>query len=156
MPQLPSGKHIALYPDSLYEILEEAFSGIKVHELMSINKHEDLFKYVEVLYFRIQSEDEEREERYFSFSLVPPEGLMPYSSGYNLITIQEELKNWEYCDQKAFIDFLNSKRTEHFFHEIISMVQQCQEQLLKQPTTLQGMLATWWKLGIHPLQDKIE
>lgn len=153
MPQLPSGKHIGLYPNPLHEILEEAYNGFKVHELMMIKQQEDLFQYIEVLYFKLKEESEFRDDRYFSFSVVPPEELMPYPSGFNLISIQDELKNWEDRDKKSFVNFLNSKRTEHFFEEIIQTVQDVQNELLDNPTTLQGILATWWKLGIHPLQD---
>jgi hypothetical protein len=119
-----------------------------------IQKPQDLFSYIEVLYFKLRKDSKLREDKYFTFSMVPPEELMPYPSGYNLITIQNEIKNWEYCDQKAFIDFLNSKRTENFLNKLTHTVEEVRNQLLDNPSSLQGMLATWWKLGCHPLQGE--
>ncbi len=152
MPQLPSGKHIALDPSPLQNIITEAYEGLKVHELMAIENTPQLFSHIKVLYFR--PTEESSSMSLAAFSIVPPDGLEPYDSGYNLASIKNEVETWGNSDQKAFIDFLNETRTNRFLEELLEIVSKYQEQLTDQPTTLQGMIALWWKLGIHPLQEE--
>lgn len=50
--------------------------------------------------------------------------------------------------------FLNAERMDKFLSSVLEAVKEKPRERLEQPTTLQGMLATWWKLGIHPLRDE--
>lgn len=154
MPQLPSGRHVGLNPSPLVDVLENAYNKWGAHELMAIESINHLFAYIRVLYFKAEQGYGTNGTGYQTFSLVPSDELTPYDSGYNLITIQDEMENWDYCDKKAFIDFLNEKRTNNFLENTLNKVREAQNELLDQPTTLQGMLATWWKLGCHPLQNE--
>lgn len=152
MPQLPSGKHFALDPSPLQKVVSEAYDGLAAHELMAIENIDQLFSHINVLYFR-PAEETPYSLPFAKFSIVPPDGLEPYFSGFNLISIQDEFDSWDHEDQKAFVKFLNEKRTNNFLEDLLETVKEYQGQLTKHPSTLQGMLALWWKLGIHPLQD---
>lgn len=153
MPQLPSGKHIALDPSPLQKVISEAYGGIKVHELMEVESVDKLFAHIGVLYFRPAKEKEKENLPLADFSIVPPYGLEAYHSGFNLVSIRDEVGSWEHEDQKAFVAFLNEDRTNKFFENILDSVKSFQSELAEHPGTLQGMLALWWKLGIHPLQE---
>ncbi len=156
MPQLPSGRHIALDPSPIQEIITKAFdSGFGVHGLMAIETIEHLYSHIDILFFRPRADNNDASVSLANFSLVTPDELEPYRSGYNLISIQDEFNQWSYADQKAFLNFLNEKRTNHFLGEILETVRKYQEELLEEPTSLQGLLATWWKMGCHPLQDEL-
>lgn len=152
MPKLPSGRHVGLDSSPLEKIVYEAYHGIEPHELMAIDSIPCIFSHINVLFFRPS-----RTNEYLLLSeesITPQDKLESYFSGFNLISIKSELKNWCYEDQQAFIDFLNEPRTNNFFESLLKEIISYQVKLTEQPTTTQGMLALWWKLGIHPLQDE--
>ena len=151
MPQLPSGRHIALDPSPLQQVIEDAYEGLAAHELMAIDRLEKLFAYIDVLYFRPGQLDTDLQLA--NFSIVPPDGLEPYASGFNVVSIQREVESWREEDKKAFVRFLNSQRVNEFLVSLMEAVNERKSQLTDNPQTLQGMLALWWKLGIHPLQQ---
>jgi hypothetical protein len=152
MPCLPSGLHFAIDPSPLSQLVEGALQGAFVHELMAIKDCGDIFRHIDVLYFKQRAEDP-GEYRFAAESIARPEGLEPYPSGFTLLSISGEVKKWSEADRSAFIDFLNEDRTEEFFKSLIRSVEEAQKNLLSHPGTLPGMLATWWKLGCHPLQE---
>ena len=152
MPQLPSGKHLGLDPSPLQKVVSDAYGGLKTHELMAIENIEQLFSHINVLYYR-PIEEARSNIPLAKFSTVPPDGLESYFSGFNLVSIKNELDSWSGGDQKAFIEFLNEKRTNRFLEGLLETVKRYQNELMEHPSTLQGMLALWWKLGIHPLQE---
>ena len=152
MPQLPSGKHFALDPSPLQKIISDAYDGLKAHELMAIENIEQLFSHINIMYFRPAKEARDNLPL-AKFSIVPPDDLEPYFSGFNLISIKDEFDSWCHEDQKAFAEFLNEKRTNSYLEGLLETVKEYQDQLTENPSTLQGMLALWWKLGIHPLQE---
>lgn len=154
MPQLPSGKHVALDPSPLQEVITEAFEGIKVQELMSIESTAQLFSHINILYFRPTAQNSSLPLA--KYSIVPPEGFETYFSGFNLISIKNEVDSWPPGDQQALIQFLNEERTNGFLEGLLSTVKEYQTKLSDHPTTLQGLMALWWKLGVHPLQNEDE
>lgn len=151
MPQLPSGRHVALDPSPLQDLVSSAYSKISTHELMEIESTNQLFSYINILYFL--PKDNNSKLSLATFSMGLPEGLAPYYSGFNLVTIKNEMNNWVEKDKKAFISFLNETRTNLFLENILQTIQKYQNELMEHPHSLQGMLAQWWKLGIHPLQE---
>jgi len=153
MPQLPSGLHFAFNPGSLNRLIKDATKGILVHKLMAIETADDLFEYIDIFYFRPKSE-QYKEWEYTVWSTVPPQDLEAYPSGFNLISIQSEFDKWDKKDQRVFLRFLNSRRTDKYLNGILETIIKDQEAFLKQPSTLPGLLATWWKAGCHPLQDE--
>jgi len=152
MPQLPSGLHIALDSSPIQTLLDNAIKGFKTHELMAIESIDQLFSHIDILYFRSRK-DKSKEILLATFSMVPPENLEPYQSGYNLKTIKEEFDKWDNQDQRAFLDFLNEKRINNQLECLLDAIKKCQQYLLEHPDSIQGLLATWWKLGCHPLQE---
>ena len=86
-------------------------------------------------------------------SNLPPAALEPYPSGFNLVTIKPIVDAWPPTDQAAFLAFLRSDRTSRYMDSLLAAVRKAQGVLLDNPATLSGLLATWWNLGIHPLQE---
>jgi len=120
---------------------------------MAIETAEDLFEYIDIFYFRPKSEHY-KEWEYAEWSTIPPQDLEAYTSGFNLISIQSEFDKWDKKDQRAFLRFLNSRRTDKYLNGILETIIKNKEAFIKKPSTLQGLLATWWKAGCHPLQDE--
>jgi hypothetical protein len=152
MPQLPSGLHFALDPRPIDKVIEDAYRSAFVHVLMAIKGPEDLFRHVDVLYFRPTSPEGEVRE-YSSDSGSAPEGLEPYPSGYNLITIKQHYDQWSKEDQEAFVAFLDAPMILTMFDEMLDSVKKSQQHLLANPGSTAGLFATWWKEGVHPLQE---
>jgi len=141
MPCLPSGLHFAIDPSPLQQLVEDAFQGTSVHQLMAIKDCSDLFGHINILYFKQRAEDS-RGYQFAGESIAPPEGLEPYPSGFTLLSISGEVKKWSEADRSAFIDFLNEERTEEYFKSLIRSLEEAQKTLLSHPGTLPGLLAT--------------
>jgi hypothetical protein len=56
MPWLPSGLHFAIDPSPLSQVVEGALQGAFVHELMAIKDCGDIFRHIDVLYFKQRAE----------------------------------------------------------------------------------------------------
>jgi hypothetical protein len=52
------------------------------------------------------------------------------------------------------LTFLREPRTHNYLEGLLREVREVQDIILKNPSTLPGLLATWWTLGVHPLQDE--
>lgn len=152
MPQLPSGRHFAIDTAPLQKILDDAQTAGGVHHLMNIDSIPKLFQHIEVLYFRPIGETP-TDWTYCDDSIPRPTGFEPYPSGFNLETIRSEYATWDAADQAAFVAFLNEERVSRYFEHSLSVIREHQERLLQVPSSLPGLLATWWKLGCHPLQE---
>ena len=152
MPQLPSGRHIDLDPSPLVKLIENANSGIFVHDLMAIKHPEDALQHVGVLYYRPKKEDGS-DLPMAKHSSLPPADLKPYPSSFNLVTIKATVDTWPPEDRAAFLQFLCAEKTSHYMDSLLPAVRRAQGVLLENPSTLPGLLATWWNLGIHTLQD---
>ena len=151
MPKLPSGRQISLDPSPLQKVVKDAVEGLGTHRLMVLESFGDLFEHIRVLYFKSTTR-EDNQKILSKFSLPLPEDLEPYDSGFSLLSIKSEFDTWDEADKTAFLDFLNSDRTDKFLNSILEEIQFHQKSLLGQ-STLQGLMATWWKLGVHPLQS---
>lgn len=155
MPQLPSGLHFAIVFESLQKLIDQSSQPSAVHHLMAIQKLTDLFPYADVLYFR-RSDPSLPAQPPTEGSDALPTGLTPYHSGFNLATIRREAEKWSAEDREKFAAFLDEPRMREYFQEALAVVQDQQKRLLAQPSTPAGLMATWWKLGCHPLQDSPE
>ncbi len=153
MPQLPSGRHIGLDPAPLAKMVSDAEAGKFVLDLMAIKHPEDALRRIGVLYFRPKVESD-RGMSLSELSNLPPEDLEPYPSGFNVVTIKSEFDQWSPEDQSAFIEFLRADRTSRFMDSVLAAIRKAQDRLVDNPSTLPGLLATWWNLGIHPLQEE--
>lgn len=152
MPQLPSGQHIGLDPSPLQSIVNNAYDGIQAHELMAIETMDQLFKHINILFYRANDNGNDGYSL-SELSIKAPDGFIAYESGYNLVTIKGVFDQWGQKDQCAFLEFLNESRTNSFFEAIFESIVKYQKGLTDNPSTLQGLLAMWWKLGVHPLQE---
>lgn len=153
MPQLPSGRHFALDPAPLAELVRQVQQGKFVHALMALKTQEDAFGHIGVLYFRPRS-GPGGVSVFADQSGIPPDQLEHYPSGFNLVTIQHELARWSADDRNAFLAFLREKRVHEYLEGLLEAIREAQGRLLDNPSTLPGLLATWWALGVHPLQDE--
>ena len=152
MPQLPSGKHIAIQANGFDSLYDAAFNGTQAHKLMQIQSIEDLYPYIEVIYF-VQDIKQQRDDNN-TVADTYPAGLRPAPSGYSLVSIQPECRCWSRQDRKAFEEYLESARMQAFFAALLEDVKQKQENLIKEGPELGRFLALCWITNCHPLQEE--
>lgn len=155
MPQLPSGFHFAIDPSPVLDLIEKYVNSPYGHHLMQIEHLGHLFDHVDVHFFRPRA-DAGVATQYAETSNLPPEQLEPYRSGYTLRTIKELYDTWPANDQLAFDAFLDQPRTRAFLQQYLDEVARAKQHLLSQFPALPGVIAHWWKLGCHPLQEDYE
>ena len=105
MPQLPSGRHVAL---SNVRLLAEADRYGRCGEPASIARIEtadDLRSWLDVLYFRPRAGTDAAQASAGDL----PDGLEPYASGLTLSSIDRNDANWSNDDREAFLRYLASE-----------------------------------------------
>lgn len=156
MPQLPSGKHIALHDGSLRGLYQAVGDGLGVHELMAITEADHLWRFIDVIYYRDRGAMAYRDAAPAAGSLPAPPGLEPYPSGYTVAGIGDELRSWPLQDQEAFAEFLVSERTSGYLRSLLDQVTAMQKDVLEHGNLLQRTQAGWWVAGVHPLQPGVD
>lgn len=154
MPQLPGGRHIAVKADSLFALCDDAQRGFRVHELMSIESSEQLMNYIDVIFFKAAGTDYKQPQTARG-SNAPPEGLVPYRSGYTVISIQDKLGEWIKEDRAAFLDFISDPRTQEYFNQLLIELEKYKQRLFKHGNLVTRIQIGWWKTGCHPLQPDV-
>ena len=144
MARLPSGRHFALDSSPLQSLVDGAQSGLGVHRLMNLDNTKKLYEHINILYFRQSNQRSNLELS--KFSVVPPDGYEAYASGFNLMTIEDELGSWSAEDQAAFVRFLDTKRVSKFLESLIEEIVLSLGGLVLSVTTL---LPAWRRLRRH-------
>lgn len=119
---------------------------------MNLDNTKKLYEHINILYFRQSNQRSNLELS--KFSVVPPDGYEAYASGFNLMTIEDELGSWSAEDQAAFVRFLDTKRVSKFLESLIEEIDEPRTELTNSPLTIPGVRALWWKRGIHLLQQE--
>jgi len=151
MPQLPSGRHVAVNAEPIQALIDKAYETVPPAAFLAIKSRLDLLPYIKVIYLREASGGDIVQEHMAS-QPVPP-GMEAYDSGYNLLNIKDEVQSWSREDQEAFMDFLNSERFETFLDGVFQTVQKVRTELQEHGTFLQQVASYWWQAGVHPAQD---
>lgn len=150
MPQLPSGRHIALGLEPLNELVDRARTSQFVTELLLIVKPAHLLPYVELIHLEPHNGDN---VQLMVGSQPMPGELRQVRTGVTLATWLEAARDWSNDDQQAFRAFLSSPRVARLFEETLTWVHTRKEELKQHPDPLvQWQVMTWLK-GCHPLQD---
>lgn len=110
MPQLPSGLHFALVPGLIDYYMDQAHKGLDDKGLLKAQSVLDLFEFVRVDYFRKRTPDDEPSDAIAVEGGAPlPEDLLPYYSGFTLLSIRQEFLKWSDADRKEFWEFVTTK-----------------------------------------------
>ena len=154
MPQLPSGRHIAVHLAPLGDLLKSANEPSNVHLIMALTTVEHLAPYISICYLEpkataitLSSEQEFQKDA----QPRPPE-MVVVESGLTLAQFDELSANWSKADVDAFHEFLET-RCQSLFTRGLEEVQQVRQWLLIESGGLTRMLALWYKAGIHPCQE---
>ena len=150
MPQLPSGRHIAIGLDPLNRLIDGIKDNPYVTDLLAIETREHLYRYVELLYL---AEDPTAATPDYAQRSVPVSAdLKPSPSGYTLADLGNEVESWSTADQHALADFLQSDRVLAYLDDTLASVQAAKRRLINDPRFSVRSQAAFWLGGAHPLQ----
>lgn len=153
MPQLPSGRQVAVTFAPLTELLKAADSPFNSHKIMAIEQARDLWPYLSVLFLVPEADAADAPAAAFRDDALPrPPGLMPVDSGFRLSDWDALTQDWSGDDRAAMREFLET-RAACLFDEGLELVRTTQRALLAAPGTMAGAFAIMWQQGCHPLQD---
>lgn len=155
MPQLPSGRQVAISPAPLVALLDAANQPGNIHKILAIQSAQDLEQYIDVLFFIAEDETCEpvMQVAYRDEALPRPPGMVPVSSGHTLAAWGALTANWSDEDKVAMHDFLDT-RAAPALNEYLEAVTKVQTHLRGADDFLTKTLTLWWDAGIHPAQEE--
>lgn len=155
MPQLPSGRQVAINPTDLEILVENADNPANVHRLMAIQSETDLYPYVNVLYLLPEAEALGRAMNleFRNDALPRPPGLALVASGFTLSDWDALTAEWTDDDRVAFRQFLET-RCKSILAGWLQLVRDVQRTLPQSASFTTRILAGWWLAGIHPAQEE--
>lgn len=156
MPQLPSGRHVAIDPYRLAALLDDASNPANIHKILAIDSLSKMMNWFEVVYFVTPEEanGDGVETELGAGSLTPPPGLVALRTGCPLSRWEALAVDWSEEDRAAMRSFLTEPRIEDYMEHRLSVVRQQQQNLLSSDKFTVRLLAGWWMAGIHPAQEE--
>jgi hypothetical protein len=154
MPQLPSGRHVAIDPTPFLELAKDIDNPFNAHKIMAIQSWPDLWPWLElqILVPEADASEEDRRRAAEQKPLGPP-GLIATYPGTRLDKWRAFTTGWSEADIQAIQDLLDHRAKKHF-QKHLDHAKQLQAVLLENPDTLAEVLAHLWKAECHPLQTE--
>ena len=155
MPQLPSGRHIAIHLSLLDDLLKAADEPCNVHRIMVLTTIEDLAPYVSICYLEPKSSaiNQSSEQEFQNDALPRPPEMVVVESGFSLAQFDELSVDWSHEDIAAFQEFLEV-RCHELFERGLKETELVRQWLINESGGLLRMLALWHKAGVHPCQEE--
>ena len=160
MPQLPSGRQVAIICQNILEMAELNAQTVDRYPIHRVKTVEDLWPLVDVVFFRVAPDFQPTATTYHEHTqnLEELAELEPYLSGFTLATIGEKLQHWSAADQQAFTAFLQTERVQAHLQEVLARVLESQRLKPKAhiPPGLFGKLSgdevmdMFWELSQRP------
>lgn len=150
MPQLPSGRHVAIQATPLFALMERALQGGVITRLLRIEHIEQLWPYVDVMYFL--ELPGVSPVNVAPGGLPVPSDLEPYASGCTLATIGSELTGWSEADREAFDAYVASERVQVHLAALLREVTDLLDRLAREGEFETRLQALMWKTHCHPVQ----
>jgi hypothetical protein len=155
MPQLPSGRNVAIHLNLLNILLTAADRPDNVHQVMGLTTIESLKPYASVIYLVPESECQEEvlEISFRDDALPRPSGYVTIESGYSLDQFDVFSSDWSDEDKQSFQEFISSRGLP-LFQSGLKAVDQVRQWLLNEAEPTLRILAHWHVAGIHPCQTE--
>jgi len=151
--------HIALSARPLDDLIEQASTNaFMVHRLMQLTEPKHFWPYLAVMFFRPAAGGGAAEGvgaagAWPGTATAPPADLEPYDSGYTLATIGELCAQWPADDRAAFEDWLKGPGFALLMQDCEEAATAAKEGLRSNVQSLPGLMAAFWRMGAHPLQE---
>jgi hypothetical protein len=154
MPMLPSGRHVAVDPAPLRELLSDPANAFNAHRIMAIRSVDDLFPWLSLIELVPAAKGAPANASAVAgVSASLPPGLVPRPTGRRLSDWRAEARAWTESDRTAMAQFIDERIRPHYAATLAG-VHRSQEAMLASTHSLAGDLARMWQNGAHPLQDE--
>ena len=123
MPQLPSGRHVAIHAGPFEHLMQKVSEFALMREIVQMETISDVLAFVDVI-FLVKSAIESNDSSEYSLaddSFTPPPGFIALNSGFKLSDWEEMAKNWSDEDRTAMRDFLESDRCKSYFQHYLEI-----------------------------------
>ena len=107
MPQLPSGRHIAIHAGPFEHFMQKVSEFALMREIVQMETISDVLDFVDVI-FLVKSDLESNHSSEYSLadeSFTPPPGFIALNSGFKLPDWEGMAKDWSAEDRAAMQDF---------------------------------------------------
>lgn len=154
MPQLPSGKHVGVTLDPLNKLINDILENqlMTCAPLLRINQMEDLYPYLNIVYFENETDSDTPGLEVGSLPLDAE--LKPVFTNYRVTDVLSKESEWDGADKEAFINFLESERFNKMHKKKFESVLELKEILEKEGSWLNKAEFQMWKGGFHWEQDE--
>jgi hypothetical protein len=149
MPQLPSGRHVAIDVKPMDDLLDNWHEEACRLELIGIQRVEDMFPYVRILELVPGDPSSQENGSPQQPSPLPP-GLNPRDTGRRLNGWPSQFDDWSAQDRSAFQVFVDERLIDHL-GSTLAEAKGRQEKLTK--AFFARIEAALLKGGVHPSQD---
>jgi hypothetical protein len=124
MPQLPSGRQVAILCQNILKMAELNAQDVYRYPIHRVKTVADLWPLVDVLFFRKAPDYQPGADAYHEGSQHLEELAQqePYLSGFTLATLDDEAQTWSPEDRQAFAAFLQEPRTQAHLQEVLEVV----------------------------------
>lgn len=152
MPQLPSGRHVAIQATPLFDLIDAACTpDAVITRLLQIEQRADLSPYIDVMFFREIADAP-------VLAIAPggesvPSGIVPFASGYTLATIHQAIRDWPPEDRRGFAEYLGSERMQTHLSALLDRVAEVKHRLGREGGFVLQLQALMWETGCHPVQN---
>ncbi len=118
MPQLPSGRHVAIHAGPFENFMQKVSDFALMREIVQMETISDVMEFVEVIFLVVKADIESNNSPEYSLadeSFIPPPGFIALNSGFKLSDWEEMAKDWSDEDRAAMQEFLESDRCKSYF-----------------------------------------
>lgn len=154
MPMLPSGRHIAVQPARLFELIRDTTGPENDGRLFAINTVEDVKRYLDVIELVPIVADDEALTDAAPGSMPLPPGMRAQSTGYSLAECDALSAHWTGADREAFAAFLQEARVNTLLGQWLAVAQEAQQRMSREPDFVSTVLSAWRAAGVHPDQEE--
>ena len=123
MPQLPSGRHIAIHAGPFEHFMQKVSEFALMREIVQMETISDVLDFVDVI-FLVKSDLESNHSSEYSLadeSFTPPPGFIALNSGFKLPDWEGMAKDWSAEDRAAMQEFLESDRCKSYFQHYLDI-----------------------------------
>lgn len=154
MPQLPSGRHVALEPEPLNKLIDDVVNErtAAIWPLLAMECPNDCIKHFELVYMETSCDGDIPS---LAKASVPIDSaLRKVHTGLTLSDVLADTSDWSSEDKEFFCEFLSSERVQAFLVDHFDHVQKVKTALLEHGSSLQKWQTQTWLSGCHPLQNE--
>ncbi len=130
MPQLPSGRHVAIVAIPLNELYLDVSNCSSVQKFIAVETVEDIKKFIEIIELIPVNAGDGEDNKPFDGSLPLPENLTQFHTNIMLDNAQALIGSWSEEDQHAFWEYTKSPRAVNYLEFMLKNVKERQERVI--------------------------